>query len=168
MRMRGGALLRFTGSGVRVAFVVGIALFLWCVGQFYHRDSGFSSLISIGDMLSPTKVTRLRQVPHYTYEGSPGYDGAYYVQLALYPTLDNPELTRAIDNLPYRAKRILFCWLAWLLGAGQPTWIVQVHALLNVGCWLALAFVLLRWFPLGAQTLTIGALTTGTAAARRA
>ena len=146
--MKGGVLLRFLGSRVRVAFVAGIALFLWCVAQFYHRDTGFSSLISIGDLLTPTKVTALREVPHYVYESSPGYDGAYYVQLALYPTLDNPELTKAIDNLPYRAKRILFCWAAWLLGLGQPAWVVQAHALLNVICWLALAFVLLRWFPL--------------------
>lgn len=146
--MKGGRLLGFLRDRVRVAFVAGIVLFLWCVAQFHHRDTGFSSLISIGDVLTPTKVTALKGVPHHVYESSPGYDGAYYVQLALYPTLDNPELTKAIDNLPYRAKRILFCWAAWALGLGQPAWVVQVHALLNVGCWLVLAFLLLRWFPL--------------------
>jgi hypothetical protein len=147
-RYQGGLLLRFLGSRVRVAALAVVLLFAWCVAQFYHRETGFSSLISIGELLSETKVTALRQVPHYVYERSPGYDGAYYVQLALYPTLDNPELTKAIDNLPYRAKRILFCWAAWLLGAGQPAWIVQAHALLNVACWFALAILLLRWFPL--------------------
>jgi hypothetical protein len=142
----GGQRLRLAGYGVRVAYLGSIALFLWCIAQFYHRDTGFSSLISIGEQL--TKVTALREVPHYSYEQSWGYDGAYYLQLALNPTLDNPELALAIDNLPYRAKRILFCWLAWGLGAGQPAWIVQAHALLNVACWLGLAVVLLRWFPL--------------------
>lgn len=146
--MKGGRLLGFLQDRVRVAFVAAIVLFLWCVGQFYHRDTGFTSLISIGDLLTPTKVTALKGVPHHVYESSPGYDGAYYVQLALYPTLDNPELTKAIDNLPYRAKRILFCWAAWALGLGQPAWVVQAHALLNVLCWLGLAFLLLRWFPL--------------------
>jgi hypothetical protein len=146
-RLRGGALLRLLGSPVRLAYVIGVVIFLLCVGEFYHRNTGFSSLISIGDMLTDTKVTALRQSPHHVYEGSPGYDGAYYVQLALYPTLDNPELTKAIDNLPYRAKRILFCWTAWALGLGQPAWIIQVHALLNVACWLILGWVLLRWFP---------------------
>jgi hypothetical protein len=146
--MKGGLLLGFLADRRRVAFAALIGLFLWCVGQFHHRETGFSSMISIGDLLTPTKVTALKQVPHYVYESSPGYDGAYYVQLALYPTLDNPELTKAIDNLPYRAKRILFCWAAWMLGLGQPAWIVQAHALLNVGCWIALAFLLLRWFPL--------------------
>ncbi len=144
---RGGVLHRLLTSRVRVAYVGSVVIFLWCVAQFFHPDTGFSSLISIGDLLNETKVTALRQVPHHVYEGSPGYDGAYYVQLALYPTLDNPELRKAIDNLPYRARRILFSWAAWTLGLGQPAWIVQAHALLNVLCWLALAWVLLGWFP---------------------
>ena len=130
-----------------LAAIAAVLVFLWCVSRFYQPDTGFSSLISIGDILEETKVTSLRQTPHHVYEKSAGYDGAYYVQLALYPTLDNPELTKAIDNLPYRAKRILFCWAAWLLGGGQPGAVVQAHALLNVACWLALAWVLLRWFP---------------------
>ncbi len=131
----------------RLVVFAGLLLFASCIAQFHRPDTGFSSLISIGDLLSDTKVTALRQAPHYVYESSPGYDGAYYVQLALYPTLDNPELTKAIDNLPYRAKRILFCWAAWALGLGQPAWVVQMHALLNVICWFVLALVLLRWFP---------------------
>jgi hypothetical protein len=145
--MKGGGLLRFLGARVRVAFLAGGFLFLWAVAQFFHRDTGFSSLLSIGELLSDSKVTALKGVPHHVYEGSPGYDGAYYVQLALHPTLDNPELKKSIDNLPYRAKRILMSWTSWLLGLGRPAWIVQAHALLNVGCWLALAFLLLRWFP---------------------
>lgn len=140
-------LLRLLGKPLRAAYLASVFVFLWCVAQFFHADSGFSSLISIGDMLGDSKVTALRQVPHYVYESSPGYDGAYYVQLALYPTLDNPELKKAIDNLPYRARRILFSWTAWALGLGQPAWIVQAHALLNVLCWLVLGWALLRWFP---------------------
>jgi len=146
-RFRGGYLLRLLASRVRVAFLAGLFLFLWAVAQFHHRETGFSSLLSIGDQLSDNKVTALKALPHHIYEGSPGYDGAYYVQLALHPTLDNPELKKSIDNLPYRAKRILMSWTSWLAGLGQPAWIVQAHALLNVVCWLALGWLLLRWFP---------------------
>ncbi len=144
---RGGVLLRLLRFHPRLACLTAVLVFLSGVAQFHQSDVGFSSLISIGDILNDSKVSALRQVPHYVYEGSAGYDGAYYVQLALCPTLVNPELTKAIDNLPYRAKRILLCWAAWVLGLGQPAWIVQAFALLNVGCWLALAWVLLRWFP---------------------
>lgn len=137
----------FRRAPVPAAMAAGVVLFLWAVAQFYHPKTGFTSLVSIGDILDGTKVSALRALPHHVYEDSAGYDGAYYVQLALHPTLDNPELKKAIDNLPYRARRILFCWTAWLLGLGQPAWIVQAHALLNVICWLALAALLLRWFP---------------------
>lgn len=140
-------LQRWRDARIRVAYAAGVALFLAAVAQFHRPDTGFTSLLSIGDQLDGTKVTALQQVPHYVYEDSAGYDGAYYAQLALHPTLDNPELATAIDNLPYRGKRILFSWTAWLLGLGQPAWILQAYALLNVGCWLALACVLWRWLP---------------------
>ena len=142
-----GALERWLERRMRLACFACVAIFLWGVAQFYSPATGFTSLISIGDALAGREVTALRSVSHHVYEGVPGYDGAYYVQIALYPTLDNPELKTAIDNLPYRARRILFCWVAWALGLGQPVWVVQMHALLNVFAWLALAVVLLRWFP---------------------
>ena len=147
--MRRGTILRWFRSPVRVAYLGCVALFLWCVGQFHQGETGFSSLISIGDKFRATQATALKRVPHYLYEGSPGYDGAYYVQLALHPTLDHPELDKAIDNVPYRSRRILFSWVAWLFGLGQPAWIVQAFALLNVAAWVGLAWALLRWFPAG-------------------
>lgn len=142
-----GGQRRWPGWGVRAAYAGGVAVFLWAVAQFYQPATGFTSLISIGDATDVREVTALRHVPHYVYQDSAGYDGAYYVQLALDPTLRNPELATAIDNLPYRARRILFAAVAWLGGLGQPAWIVQAHALLNVVSWLALAGLLLRWFP---------------------
>lgn len=144
---RGGRLLAALRFRPRVFVIAGILLFLGAVARFHQPGTGFSSLLSIGDVLGDSKVSALRGVPHHVYEGSAGYDGAYYVQLALHPTLASPELPRAIDNLPYRARRILTSWVAWAAGLGRPAWIVQAYALLNVACWLALAAVLWRWFP---------------------
>ena len=142
-----GAAARWLARRLRLACCACVALFLWGIAQFYSPATGFTSLISIGDALAGREVAALRAVPHHVYEGVPGYDGAYYVQLALHPTLDNPELKTAIDNLPYRARRMLFCWAVWALGLGQPAWIVQAQALLNVIAWLGLAALLTRWFP---------------------
>ena len=111
-----GWLRMMLASPWRVMCVVSAVFFLSEVQKFYDPNTGFSSLISIGDRVGENKVTQLKDVRHYVYEDSSGYDGAYYVQLALNPTLDNPELKTSIDNLPYRAKRILFCWTAWVLG----------------------------------------------------
>ncbi len=135
------------GCTWRGACLLCMALFLAAIARFYIPPTGFSSLIAIGAKLDSHAVTALRDVPHYVYEDSWGYDGSYYVQIALHPLLDEPALAGAIDNLPYRAKRILLSWLAWGLGAGQPEWIVQAYALLNVVSWLGLATLLWRWFP---------------------
>lgn len=142
-----GSLSRLLGSPVRAAYLACVVVFLWAVAQFHDPATGFTSLISIGDAIDNRQTSALRAAPHYVYEESAGYDGAYYVQLALDPTLASPELPKVIDNLQYRARRILFCWVAWALGLGQPAWILQAHALLNVFAWLALGWVLLRWFP---------------------
>ncbi len=134
-------------GSVRAAYLACVIVFGWAVWQFYEPTTGFTSLISIGDEINNRQMTKLRRVPHYVYEDSAGYDGAYYVQLAIYPTLQNPRLTTAIDNLQYRARRILFCWVAWATGFDRPEWIVQTFALINVASWLGLAWLLLRWFP---------------------
>ena len=46
--------------------------------------------------------------------------GQFYVQLALDPLLRDPAIEQALDNFPYRSRRILFSWTAFLLDLGQP------------------------------------------------
>ena len=87
------------------------------------------------------------QPDYYVHRDSYGYDGQYYAQLAVKPRPSDRDLRAAMDNLPYRARRILFCWTAYVLGLGQPRWVLEAYALQNVAAWLLLAWVLLRWFP---------------------
>lgn len=133
---------------ILLAAIAVVLLFGWFVAGFYDRTTGFTSMLSIGDRTEAVAVSKLHEVPHHTYRHSYGYDGAYYVQIALSPLLNDPELPTAIDNLPYRARRILLSWTAWAFGGGEPKWIVWVFPLLNVAAWLALAWLLRRWFPL--------------------
>ena len=109
---------------------------------FYHRGTGFTSLIGFAE--HDFEVPAMAQAPHYDAPGG-GYDGQFYAQLALVPLLTDPAIDRALDNPPYRARRILFSWTAYVLGLGRPAWILQVYALQNVACWLALAWILRRW-----------------------
>ena len=60
------------------------------------------------------------------------------------PLLRNRAIDAALDNPPYRARRILFSWTAYLLGLGQPEWILKAFALQNILAWLALAWLLGR------------------------
>jgi hypothetical protein len=143
-----GTLMALWHWRFRLAYLLLALTFLGLVARFNVSGTGFTSLLSIGAKSDERAVPRLRAVPHYAIENSWGYDGTYYVQLALHPWLDQPEqLKQSIDNPSYRARRMLPSWVAWTLGLGRAEWIVQIFALLNVGVWLALAWVLLRWLP---------------------
>ena len=125
----------------RAIAVALIAWFVSSVAGFYHPGTGFTSLI--GFAAHDYEVPAMAQAPHF--DAAAGYDGQFYAQLALVPFLTDPAIDRALDNPPYRARRILFSWTAYLIGLGRPAWILQVYALQNVACWFVLAWVLMRW-----------------------
>lgn len=118
------------------------------VSDYYVPGYGFTYLIGVGEE-TPLSVdwAEERDVVVYKHFRSPGYDAQYYAQLALDPTLSDPKLVESVDNLAYRARRILFAWSAYLFGLGQPNLIMNVFALQNVVCWVLLGILLWRWFP---------------------
>jgi hypothetical protein len=123
-------------------------LLLWAVARYYHPDYGFSGLILFNAGAHEREIGALQRLPHYEYVGDAAYDGAFYAQLALDPLLQDPAIDRALDNPPYRARRILFSWSAYALGLGRPAWILQAYALQNLLCWLLLGVLMTRWLPL--------------------
>lgn len=123
-----------------------VALFLVSIRRYYHPDSGFTALIGFPaghDYEAPG----MRGVAHYDYSGVGVYDGQFYAQLALDPLLRDPLTDRAMDLAPFRARRILFSWTAYVAGLGRPAWILEAYALQNVVAWLVLAVLLARWMP---------------------
>lgn len=125
-----------------------VLVLLFSVVRFYDSHDGFTSLIGFGEKQAASIVPALRQIPHRVPNGSGGYDGQFYVQMALDPLLRDPATDRAMDDAPLRARRILLAWTAYVVGLGRPAWIVQAFALQNVFAWLALSVVLRRWFDL--------------------
>src|SRR5688572_24900231 len=125
-----------------------VMLFLASVARSYHPGTGFTSMLGLPEGGHDYEVPAMRALPHQHHRT--GYDGQFYAQLALDPLVRDQATDRAMDVAPYRARRILFSWTAYLAGVGRPAWIVQVYALQNVVCWLILAVVLTRWLPLSA------------------
>ncbi len=121
-----------------------VALFLASVARFYHPVTGFTVFIGLPEG-HDYEVPALRAMPHA--EGPPSYDGQFYAQMALVPLLRDPVIDRAMDLAPYRARRILFSWTAYLAGLGHPPWVIEAYALQNVVVWLLLAWLLCRWIP---------------------
>jgi hypothetical protein len=130
-----------------LAYALATAWFLWVCAQFYLPGKGFTYLIMFGERDAARFLPELKAQNHYEIPGSTGYDAAYYAQLAMHPQLRDPVLRTAIDSLPYRARRILFCWTANALALGDPARALHIYAVQNIACWLLLAALLLRWFP---------------------
>ena len=127
---------------VPAAAFAAVALFVALIARFWHPVYGFTSLIQLDAPNDDLKITAFRELPVFVHRDNGGYDGLYYAQIAHDPTLRDPELPRAMDNLGYRARRILPPALAWLLGAGQPGWIIHTYPLLNLIAWFTLAILL--------------------------
>jgi hypothetical protein len=123
-----------------------VALFLFSIRKYYHPGTGFTALIGL-PAGHEYETAAMRAVPHYDYAGAGVYDGQFYAQRALDPLARDPLTDRAMDLAPFRARRILFSWTAYLAGFGQPAWILEAYALQNVVCWLLLAALLARWLP---------------------
>jgi hypothetical protein len=121
-------------------------LFLAAIWRFHDPVNGFTSLIAFGEQFEEQSMPELRQMPHQIVANS-GYDGQFYAQLALDPMLHSAGIRVALDSLPYRSRRILLPWTAYLLGLGHPSWIINVYAVQNVLFWLLLGWVLFRWIP---------------------
>jgi len=114
---------------------------------FYLPGQGFTYLIQFGALEHGRYLPEIKAVNHYEMPESPGYDSQWYAQIAVHPRLSDPALKKAVDSLPYRARRILFLWTAWALGGGRPALVVNIYAVQNIVCWFLLALLLLRWFP---------------------
>ena len=128
-------------------YVAAVAVFLVSVGRFHRPNTGFTEMIVFGDQFDASVLPAVAAAPHYIHHQSPGYDGQFYAQLAVEPLLRDRRIDAALDNPPYRARRILFAWTAYLLGLGRPAWILKAYAFQNILAWLLLAWLLLRWFP---------------------
>jgi hypothetical protein len=112
-------------------------------------ETGITHFINLGREFNQRGVEAYRTAPKYMDPFPPnryGFDGQWYAQMALDPLLRDPQTRVAIDNPPYRARRILLPWLAWLGGLGRPAWVLNVYAALNPLFWIGYAFMLARLF----------------------
>lgn len=110
----------------------------------FSPQTGFTSLIRFGEAWQNRRHSSLQNLPVATVSASSGYDGQFYAQIALDPLLRDAEFARIIDAPAYRARRILVPATAATLGFGSPWWTLQAYALINVFCWFALGWLLLR------------------------
>jgi hypothetical protein len=127
--------------------VVLLGALLAAFGRFHQPGLGFTALIEFPQSNHGKELPAVRNAPHVDHPGGGGYDGQFYAQVAVDPLLRDRAIDRALDAPPYRARRILFSWTAYALGAGQPAAILRAFAVQNLICLVLLGWVLCRWFP---------------------
>lgn len=129
---------------VRAGVLVSVfALF----SHYYSRETGFTALIRFARDRHPGELATVQQIPHYDHRGRAAYDGQFYAQLAIEPLLTNPAIDHVMDIPPYRARRILASWTAYLAGLGNPTRVLWAYAAQNLVMVLLLGVLLGRTFP---------------------
>lgn len=126
------------------AYRLALVLFAALVLLKFSPQTGFTSLIRFGETWNDHRHSSLQARPIAVVPSSNGYDGQFYAQIALDPTLRDAELPQVVDAPAYRARRILIPALAALFGLGNPWWTIQVYAVLNVFAWLLFAWLLHR------------------------
>ena len=113
--------------------------------QFAHRPD-LTQLIAFGEKFEPRALPEIRQM-HPATATIGGYDGQFYAQIALDPTLQRPDLLKALDNPGLRDQRIFLPALAHVLGLGRPRAVLFIYALLNLAFWYLLLAVLVWRLP---------------------
>lgn len=131
---------------VRLALIVGFAL---VIGRFWSPYYGFTPLLQADQDTERLLPASLRDAPIFIHRDAGRYDGVFYAQIATSPGLRDPELAVAVDDLGYRARRILLSTVAWVAGGGEPVAAVQAYAWLNVVLWFGWAWLLWVVLPTG-------------------
>lgn len=121
--------------------------------RIWTPEYGITRFLVVGTEFNARGTAVYRATPKYMDHGPDGrwgFDGQFYAEIALDPLLRDPQLSIAMDGPVYRSRRILMSWLAWLGGLGQPFWIINVYAGLNLVFWLGYSWLAARLFrPLG-------------------
>jgi hypothetical protein len=150
--MRGVASRRIPGPP-RWAFALvaaaAFAVLLTVAVRIWSPQYGLTRFLMAGREFDERGTATYRATPKYLdpYPSHRwGFDGQFYAELALDPLLRDPALGRALDDPPYRARRILLPWLSWLVGLGQPFWILNAYSAMNLVFWLGFAWLTARLF----------------------
>ncbi|MES2696014.1 MAG: hypothetical protein V4773_21250 [Verrucomicrobiota bacterium] len=140
-------------SPPRWAFaLVALAAFAFLLRVYagiYTPEHGITKFLRVGQEFDNRGTKVFRETPKFIdpYPAHRwGFDGQLYAEMALDPMLRDPHLHIALDNPPYRAQRILISWLAWIVGLGQPFWVLNAYAAMNLIFWVGFAWLAAKLF----------------------
>ncbi|HSQ30259.1 MAG TPA: hypothetical protein VLN49_10435 [Gemmatimonadaceae bacterium] len=121
---------------VATLLVLGVTVAFWRVA--YHGE--VSRFFHIDD---PRPVpAELTESGAHVYHGEYGYDGKFFLVLAVDPLLLRPSSVAMLDNPVYRSRRILLPAVTFALSGGRPLAAEYVFVAINVIAFAALIWLL--------------------------
>ena len=114
------------------------------VAKQYENRHDLTQLILFGQKEHPHALPEIRALQPAT-DSPDGFDGQFYAQIALDPSVQRPEFRTSVLCGSYRAQRVFLPALAYVIGHGSPPAILRAYALLNLGFWYVLLAALLCW-----------------------
>lgn len=133
-------------AGVAAALVITGLVILW-LAAFHGNVLGF---YRIGDYRPAAPALAGQAAVVFPHQA--GYDGQYYLALALDPLLHKPGTLAALDYPRYRCRRMFVPILGHVLGLGQPALIPYVLPLINAGALVWLVWLIARWLQAGGRS----------------
>ncbi len=147
--MSGGKSLKYHSikpSPLRVACVAFILV--TAVAGFnlvFHYHGEILGFFRIGTILPVSPY--VGKIPEKVRsKGEMGYDGQFFLALAMDPGLSDPRSVAALDNPRYRYRRILYPFLANILSFGHKKEIPYILVALNIAFMVGVVFVSALWF----------------------
>ena len=95
--------------------LMALCLSLFVLRTYYRDDDprfGWTRMIFFGQNFAADTLPRLQRTPHYIHaltDSPGGYDGQFYAQEAIDPSLRDPAFDGALDNPAYRARAASAC-----------------------------------------------------------
>jgi hypothetical protein len=136
----------------------------WYVARHYSREHGLTELILFGSDFKDSELPEVKAL-HPAILSTGGYDGQFYAQLAMDPTMRRPDLKIAVVQINYRCARYLPILLSYIFGFGRPAAILTAYVLINLVAWFGLVALLTAYLrgrtPRQYACLIAAAMTTG-------
>jgi len=126
----------WTNAIVTFCIVLSIASLLFCF-TFDRRITGF---FCIGEIFPMSPY--IDKSSAYIFKGKVGYDGQFFLAIALDPTLQNKRTVQALDNPKFRYRRIGYPVVGYILGLGNSELIPYVLVGLNMICIVAIVLLI--------------------------
>jgi len=105
-----------------LASAAAIGAFLWIVAQFYLPGKGFTFFADVRRQDAGALPARAESNQPLLQRRTVGLRRAVLRAACHAPAAcPDPALAQALDSLPYRARRILLSWTAWLMGWGRSS-----------------------------------------------